>query len=272
MSEKCMKCGAAFEPTSPQNNVCLSCAGNRTKPGIETREGSITNQLIESKLRQYMKTLKTWGIPLAILSGLSLLISGQIAYSITYTLVTCGGILLFIMILEGFAEIITLLRVISSKNTFAGTILGKTQEPLIEFSQEDIPAKKNLEPASKPMSPMAPIKPTMPPVLRPEKAARVTPQVTSNDNPIFKEGPIEIGNLKLEQIEPNTINILGSVINNGNKKITRVTIYTECFDISENKLGLWDFYIFDLNPGTGTPFKESVYGKTVKVKILSVEY
>ena len=74
---------------------------------------SYDNSVEQRILNNIIPTTKKWGIISAILAGLGLLVSGQIIMAILVPILYYSSVMAFLVLLEGYAEIIALLRKIS---------------------------------------------------------------------------------------------------------------------------------------------------------------
>ena len=72
---------------------------------------SYDNSVEQRILNNIIPTTKKWGIISAILAGLGLLVSGQIIMAILVPILYYSSVMAFLVLLEGYAEIIALLSV-----------------------------------------------------------------------------------------------------------------------------------------------------------------
>jgi hypothetical protein len=73
-----------------------------------------SGNFVENKIRgNIIPATKTWGIVIAILGAIGIAFSGEIIAAICYLAVTIASIFALIILLDGYAEIIALLRNIS---------------------------------------------------------------------------------------------------------------------------------------------------------------
>lgn len=93
---------------------------------------SSQNTSVEYKIvNNIIPTTKRWGIISAIIAGVGLLVSGQVIMAILMPILYYSSVMAFLVLLEGYAEIISLLRKIS--------INGNTQVMLKEVNIKAIP-------------------------------------------------------------------------------------------------------------------------------------
>ena len=102
----------------------------------------MSEKLVELRIREnIIPTTKTWGLISAILMCIGLLVAGQIIDGIILPVIYYMSILALIILLDGFAEVITLLRVIASR----GIPLG-IGNPISEAGISSTPAKPSIPP------------------------------------------------------------------------------------------------------------------------------
>lgn len=124
----CIKCGSNFSTFSGYQNykggkICIDCSNKLSKeqPTSESINENLKNSndilpsfYVENRIRKNIIPLtKNIGIISGIIIGLGMIFSGQIITGILVALMYISGVFALVILLDGFAEIISLLRSIS---------------------------------------------------------------------------------------------------------------------------------------------------------------